>query len=123
MQCCVSGILCLFDPRIRDPGWSKNQDPDHIPESLETVFGLKILKLFDADPESFDPVSLSRIWDGKIRIGIRDKHPGSATLIIKNQKKQKNNVTDLAPGNILITIVGNPWHFGADPDPRIRTSG
>jgi hypothetical protein len=23
-----SGIRCFFDPRIRDPGWAKNQDPD-----------------------------------------------------------------------------------------------
>jgi hypothetical protein len=30
IQCCgcVSGIRCLFDPWIRDPGWVKNQDPD-----------------------------------------------------------------------------------------------
>jgi hypothetical protein len=28
---------------------------DHNYESLETLFGLKILKFFDADPESFSP--------------------------------------------------------------------
>ncbi len=50
-----------FDPWIRDPGWVKNQDPDpgsgfgmnnpdHISESLETFFWVKILKFFDADP-------------------------------------------------------------------------
>jgi hypothetical protein len=29
-QCCGSGsgIRCLFDHWIRDPGWVKNQDPD-----------------------------------------------------------------------------------------------
>jgi hypothetical protein len=27
-QCCGSGIRCLFDPWIRDPGWVKSQDPD-----------------------------------------------------------------------------------------------
>jgi hypothetical protein len=27
--------------------------PDHVSKSLETIFGLKILKFFDADPESF----------------------------------------------------------------------
>jgi hypothetical protein len=32
-------------------------NPDHISESLETIFGLKILKFFDADPgwEKFAP--------------------------------------------------------------------
>jgi hypothetical protein len=29
------------------------------------------------------------------------------------------DVPDLDNG---ITSVGDPWHFGADPDPRIRTS-
>ncbi len=29
---------------------SENQDPDHVSESLEIIFGLKILKFFDADP-------------------------------------------------------------------------
>jgi hypothetical protein len=59
IQCCGSGIQCLFDPWIRDPGWVKNQDPDsgsgmnnpdHISETLETVFWVKILKFFNADP-------------------------------------------------------------------------
>ncbi len=27
-QCYGSGIRCLFDPWIRDPGWVKSQDPD-----------------------------------------------------------------------------------------------
>ncbi len=27
-QCCGSGIRCLFDPWILDPGWVTNQDPD-----------------------------------------------------------------------------------------------
>jgi hypothetical protein len=32
-QCCDSGIQCLFDPRIRDPGWLKYQDQDpNIPD-------------------------------------------------------------------------------------------
>jgi hypothetical protein len=36
-------------------------DPDHISESLETIFWAKILKFFDADPGS-----------GMEKIGIRD---------------------------------------------------
>ncbi len=45
--------------------------PDHISESLEPIFGLKIFKFFDADPGS---------GIEKFGSGIRDKHPGSATL-------------------------------------------
>jgi hypothetical protein len=40
-----SGIRCLFYPWIRDPGWMKKSgsrsgmnNPDHISESLETIF-------------------------------------------------------------------------------------
>jgi hypothetical protein len=51
-----SGIWCLFDPvrgildglkiriQIRD------EHPDHIFESFEPIFWVKILKIFDADP-------------------------------------------------------------------------
>jgi hypothetical protein len=78
------GILCFFDPWIwdPDPGWGQNPDPDpgsrmNLPDrfskSLETVLGLKILKFFDADT---DPG-----WK-KFGSGIRDKHPGSATLLL-----------------------------------------
>jgi hypothetical protein len=50
-------------------------NPDHISESLKNkFFGLKywvtILKFFDAGPKS-----------GMEKIRIRDKHPGSATLV------------------------------------------
>ncbi len=51
----------------------KNQDPDHISESSEKIFGLKILEFFDVDSNSG-----SGIQDGKIRIWV--KYPGSATL-------------------------------------------
>jgi hypothetical protein len=64
--------------------------PDHISEGLQTIFRVKILKFFVADPGSgmeririqdqgwknSDPVSgMEKIW-------IRDKHPGSATLAL-----------------------------------------
>ncbi len=78
----------VADPGPRDPVpfWPQapgsgsemnNNIPDHISESLETIFRLKILKslMRIRDPESFWPW----IRDGKIR--IRDKHPGSATVI------------------------------------------
>ncbi len=47
-QCCGSGIRCLFDPWIRDPGWVKNQDSDPgwttriiIPRAEKQFSGLK----------------------------------------------------------------------------------
>jgi hypothetical protein len=48
-------------------------NPEHIFESLETIFRVKnqILKFFNADPG----------WK-KPGYGIRDKHPGSATLLL-----------------------------------------
>jgi hypothetical protein len=61
--------------------------PDHITESLETIFlvklqiyWVKILKFFaDADPENFLP--WIRDPGSKMdKIRIRDNHPGSATL-------------------------------------------
>jgi hypothetical protein len=72
LLCCGSGsgIRCLFDPWIRDPGWVKKlgsgsgmNDPDHISESLETIFWFKIFKFFDEDPGS----EMEKIWirDGK----------------------------------------------------------
>jgi hypothetical protein len=48
-------------------------NPDHISESLETIFWVKILKFFDADPGS-----------GMEKNRIRDKHPGSATLLTRH---------------------------------------
>jgi hypothetical protein len=52
-------------------------NPAHISRSLKTIFWVKILKFFAADPgwKKFE----SGIRVGKIRIrGV--KHPGSATL-------------------------------------------
>jgi hypothetical protein len=44
-------------------------NPDHIFESVETIFWVKILKFFDAAPGS-----------GMEKIQIRDKHLGPASL-------------------------------------------
>ncbi len=81
-------LQSVFRIRIRDPVpfWPgvSNQDsdprsgmkfPNHISETLETIFGLKKLKFFDADQGS----GIFLFRDGKI--WIRDKHPGSATLL------------------------------------------
>ncbi len=52
--------------------------PDHISESLETIFWVKILKFFDVDPDpgsgifvTLDPGSGIE----KFGSGILDKHP------------------------------------------------
>jgi|LakMenEpi03Aug12_release.lakeMendotaPanAssembly.Ray.scaffolds.fasta_scaffold1585517_1 hypothetical protein len=49
-------IRCPFDPRIRDPGWVKPRSgsgmnpPDHISESLETIFWVKLMSIWIRDP-------------------------------------------------------------------------
>ncbi len=57
--------------------------------NLVSVFGLKILNVFDAD---LDPESC-QLWvrDEKIGSGILDKHPGSATLL-NNALFNKGNI-------------------------------
>jgi hypothetical protein len=54
---------------------------DHISESLLTIFGVKILKFFDANPGSgMEKIRIRDPGWKKFRSGIRNKHPGSATL-------------------------------------------
>jgi hypothetical protein len=62
-----SDVLLTPGSGIRDGEWVQNQDPDpgpdHISESLETIFWIKILKFFDEDSGSrMDKI---RIRDGK----------------------------------------------------------
>ncbi len=75
-----SGIRCLFDLWIRDPGWVKNQepDPDHISESLETIFELKYFNslMQIRDPES----EMAKFGSGMKKIHIRDKHSQHCVL-------------------------------------------
>ncbi len=67
--------------------WMNN--PNHIFESLTKFFWVKILNFFDVDPGS----GMKKFGSGsgiqnprrkKVGSGIRDKHPGSATLALKN---------------------------------------
>jgi hypothetical protein len=78
-----SGIRCIFDPLIRDPGWVKNQDPawDEHSESLGTFFWVKILKFFDEDADPGIFLNLDPGWE-KTDPGFGIKHPGSATLFL-----------------------------------------
>ena len=82
---------------IRDPGWEKvsigirdpgsgMNNPDHIFLELRNhffaFFGVKILKFFDEDPGSgMETVRIRDPGWKKVGSGIRDKHPGSATLV------------------------------------------
>jgi hypothetical protein len=60
----------------------QRNNPDHISESLDTIFWVKILKFFEADPESGirDGKNSDHGWK-KFGSRIRYKHPGSATLV------------------------------------------
>jgi hypothetical protein len=51
-------------------------------------FGVKILKFFDEDPGSgMETVRIRDPGWKKIGSGIREKHPGSATLVFTNGSK------------------------------------
>jgi hypothetical protein len=68
----------------QDPGSVMNI-PDLIFENLVSVYWIKILKFFNAYPDPGSCQSWTR--DGKkIRSGIRDRNPGSATLVIPNYR-------------------------------------
>jgi hypothetical protein len=65
-----SGAFLTPRSGMRGPGWVKQSgsgsgmnNPDHISESLATIFWAKILKFFDADPGS--GMKRIRIRDGK----------------------------------------------------------
>jgi hypothetical protein len=81
-------------------------NPDHISKSLETIFWVKILQFFDADPG----------WK-KFGSGVRDKHPGFATLLgftkeIITQTLYENSVKEI---HMIISII--VLLSVADPDP------
>jgi hypothetical protein len=97
----VLRIRGFFDPWIRD---GKNAGsgmyiPDHISESLETILGIKILKFFDADPDSFLPL----IRDGTF--WIQDKHPESAKLKKINLKRYRKNIWEICNRNFSLRYL------------------
>ncbi len=75
-------------------------NPDHIFLELRNhffaFFGVKILKFFDEDPGSgIETVQIRDPGWKKVGSGIRDKHPGSATLrdsLIPSPKETDNEV-------------------------------
>ncbi len=61
--------------------------PHHISESLETIFWVKILKFFDADPEYFDPGSGIRMEKFGSGINIPDpQHTGKKDFLTSHQR-------------------------------------
>jgi hypothetical protein len=60
--------------------WVWDEQPGSYFRELKTIFCVKILKFFDADP------GWKKFGSGMEKIRIRDKHPGSATLV-----QRKNN--------------------------------
>ncbi len=139
-----SGIRCLFDPWIRDPGWVKSQDPDpgsgmnnpnHISYSLETIFWDKILRFLDADSGSGmekirirDPgwkKVISGIWD-------REKYPGSVTLHVLRQHRhivllirdilRRIRMRIRIPGSVSLTN-GSGCGSGRSKNIRVRNTG
>jgi hypothetical protein len=69
-------------------------NPDHISECLETIFWVKIPKFFDAYPVS-----------GMEKIRIRDKHPGSATLIKRGFIFSSNEYFWLSPPENILMLA------------------
>ncbi len=67
----IINVLSVADPGSgmgkKSGSGSGMNKPDHIFESLETIFWIKIFKFFDADPGS-----------GMEKIRIRENHPRSA---------------------------------------------
>jgi hypothetical protein len=85
-----SGIRCLFDPWIGDLGWVKNQNPDpgsgsrmnipdHMSESLESIFGLKYCTVLRFLCGCGSGSGIRNLFDPGS--GIREKHPRSGTLL------------------------------------------
>jgi hypothetical protein len=63
--------------------------PNHISESLVTIFWAKTLKFFDEDPGDS---GIEKFGSGMEKIRIKDKRPGSTTLLPHVEKKGKDRV-------------------------------
>jgi hypothetical protein len=90
-------LYAFFDPWIRDgrksasgSGIREEQPGSYFLELRNhffAFFGVKILKFFDEDPGSgMETVRIQDPGWKKVGSGIRDKHPGSATLHLRIHK-------------------------------------
>ncbi len=115
-------IRGLFDPgsedgkiRIRDKYLGSGMNiPDHISESLETIFSSKILKFIDADPDPESGIFEHWIRDGKIRIrntayaNISRKKNILRTRTGTHTKNRREGMTYIEGPISLLIAVGLP---------------
>jgi hypothetical protein len=82
--------------------------------------GVKILKFFDEDPGSGirDGDSSDPGWE-KVGSGIRDKHPGSATLSGIRNKHPGSYCISESLETIFLVKIHLLFYANADPDPGI----
>jgi hypothetical protein len=109
---CGSGsrIRRLFDPWIRDPGWVKKSgsgfwinNPEHISESLEIIFWVKILKFFDVDPgwKKFGSINIPIPQHSK----IQDQNTGAMDPIWDFSQIQIQRLSiNLVPNPVSVSI-------------------
>jgi hypothetical protein len=98
----------------QDPDWSGMNIPDHIYESLETIFGSKMFEFFDADPDPGSGIFWPWIWDpGWTKFGylIRDKQPGSATTVGREGIKVLYSGDDKTkrPSTVVLYLWRRKW--------------
>ena len=109
-----------FWPLDPGSGMGESQHPD--PGSgMNNLVGVKILKFFNEDPGS--GMETVRIRDGKSR--IRDKNPGSATLVVGNLYISLP-CTDHTVHNKIITpvhLITLLMLFFLSPCPRLSKRG
>jgi hypothetical protein len=79
-------------------------NPDHISESLEIIFLVKILKFFDVDPDPGSGIFLTRDpgWK-KFGSGINISHPQQLGVIsVKSEIKRFRPSKERSPLSLLV---------------------
>jgi hypothetical protein len=116
-KCCGSGSGAFLTPGfwIRDQGLVKNQDPgmnipDHISESLETIFWAKILKFFDANPDTGIFLTLDP-GRKKFGSGIRDEHLRSARRFFPVRPDKLSQGSESSERGFILQVKGETQRF------------
>jgi hypothetical protein len=107
----LRGCVADVDPgsRVQRDGEKSGSDqsgmnnPDHISESLETIFWAKILQFYDAN------TGCKKFGSGIEKIRIRDKQQGSATLLrSENFSSETQASYDFFAQNFRIAALNSP---------------